>query len=81
MPELYKVLDPKDVPALVVKRKGPPKKAFRLAMEQMQVGDTIAIPITQRTRVSLIGQQTKRIFRSALIDGVCYVRRLPDDAS
>ena len=81
MPELYTVLDPKDVPSLVRQRKGAPKKAFRLAMEQMQVGDTIAIPITQRTRVSLIGEQTGRIFRTTRIDDVVYVRRLPDDAS
>ena len=79
MPELYKVLDPKDVPNIQAKRKG--KGHLRLAIEAMKVGDVIAIPAREANSVHTVGA-VARMRLSRVTDGdVCYVRRLPDDAS
>ena len=78
MPELYKILDPKDVPAKTGRR---PKGPLRLAMEQMEGGDTIAIPASQKNNVATTGYYIARRFSISTHGDLCYVRRLPDDAS
>lgn len=81
MSELYKILDPKDVPADLRIGGGRSKGALRLAMEQMEVGDFITIPLKSKDQVGYIALKLGRRYSYRQFDGVVYVQRLPDDAS
>ena len=78
MSELYKKIDPKDVPQF---GRGRIRGPLYNALAEMAVGDTITAPVGEQSSVPSIGTLLKRKFRTRRVDDVLYVQRFPDDAS
>ena len=73
MPELYKILDPNDLPT--------GNSRLRDALLTMAVGDTIAAPLSDRTTIYYHAHQVGIRVSTKIGKDIVYVRRLPDDAS
>ena len=78
MPELYKILDPKDVPAF---HRGRQKSPLRRAMEVLPIGAVFAAPHKQTNSIHNTARASGIRVKTWSHDGLVYVQRLPDDAS